>query len=192
MGRYPSKNGCLEGSRKTTHLGGDLLGVGWLERTLRQKTRNELEATRGTSRRWLRLRRRRFYEAVQREEAARALSGKGKAQVWLSFWNQQAVVGGAHHKGAQGRKCSHPSVPKLVSFECFSKFCSVIECQILNEILDQLAPKYPEVKFVRAVATKCVEGMLDRDLPALLFYKNEDLIGNIIPAREVLGGKRMT
>ena len=34
--------------------------------------------------------------------------------------------------------------------------------------------------------------MLDRDLPALLFYKNEDLTGNIIPAREVLGGKRMT
>jgi len=101
-------------------------------------------------------------------------------------------VGGAHYEGAQGRKCSHPSVPKLVSFESFAKFCSVIECQILNEILDQLAPKYPEVKFVRAVATKCVEGMLDRDLPALLFYKNEDLIGNIIPAREVLGGKRMT
>ena len=76
--------------------------------------------------------------------------------------------------------------------DTFAKFCSVIECQILNEIMDQLAPKYPNVKFVRAVATKCVEGMLDRDLPALLFYKNEDLTGNIIPAREVLGGKRMT
>lgn len=62
----------------------------------------------------------------------------------------------------------------------------------MNEILDQLAPKYPNIKFVKAVATKCVEGMLDRDLPALLFYKNEDLTGNIIPAREVLGGKRMT
>lgn len=34
--------------------------------------------------------------------------------------------------------------------------------------------------------------MLDRDLPALLFYRNEDLTGNIIPAREILGGKRMT
>ena len=68
----------------------------------------------------------------------------------------------------------------------------MLECQILNEILDQLAPKYPNIKFVKAVATKCVEGMLDRDLPALLFYKNEDLKHNIIPAREVLGGKRMT
>ena len=68
----------------------------------------------------------------------------------------------------------------------------MLECQILNEILDQLAAKHPNTKFIRAVATKCVEGMLDRDLPALLFYRNEDLTGNIIPAREILGGKRMT
>jgi hypothetical protein len=68
----------------------------------------------------------------------------------------------------------------------------VLECQILNEILDKLAAKHPNTKFIRAVATKCVEGMLDRDLPALLFYRNEDLTGNIIPAREILGGKRMT
>ena len=69
--------------------------------------------------------------------------------------------------------------------------CRIVECQILNEILIELAAKHPNTKFIRAVATKCVEGMLDRDLPALLFYKNEDLTGNIIPAREVLGGKRM-
>lgn len=70
-------------------------------------------------------------------------------------------------------------------------YFSVLECQILNEILDQLAVKHPHTKFVRSVATKCVENFADKDCPALLFYKNEDLLGNIIPAREILGGKRM-
>jgi hypothetical protein len=66
-----------------------------------------------------------------------------------------------------------------------------VECRILNELLDEMAKKYPHTKFVRAVATKCVENFLDKDTPALLFYKNADLLHNIIPAREVLGGKRM-
>lgn len=34
---------------------------------------------------------------------------------------------------------------------------SVLECQILNECLAELAPKHPNTKFIRSVATKCVE-----------------------------------
>lgn len=51
--------------------------------------------------------------------------------------------------------------------------------------------KHPNTKFIRAVATKCVENFQDQDLPALLFYKNGDLMHNIIPAREIIGGKHM-
>jgi len=61
----------------------------------------------------------------------------------------------------------------------------------LNECLNELAAKHPNTKFIRAVATKCVENFQDKDLPALLFYKNGELEHNIIPAREILGGKRM-
>ena len=65
------------------------------------------------------------------------------------------------------------------------------ECNILNEILDAIAKKHPNTKFVRSVATKCVENFRDNDLPALLFYKDGELLHNIIPAREILGGTRM-
>lgn len=41
------------------------------------------------------------------------------------------------------------------------------------------------------MATKCVENFRDNDLPALLFYKDGELLHNIIPAREILGGTRM-
>ncbi len=65
------------------------------------------------------------------------------------------------------------------------------ECNILNEILDAIAKKHSNTKFVRSVATKCVENFRDNDLPALLFYKDGELLHNIIPAREILGGTRM-
>merc|ERR1712166_378099 len=65
------------------------------------------------------------------------------------------------------------------------------ECTLLNRCLDILAPKYPTTKFVKAVATKCVENFKDRDLPALLFYKDGALTGKILPASTELGGVRM-
>jgi hypothetical protein len=58
--------------------------------------------------------------------------------------------------------------------------------------MDKLAKKHPRTKFVRSVATKSVENFKDSDCPGLLFYRNGDLIHNIIPAREILGGVRMT
>jgi hypothetical protein len=67
----------------------------------------------------------------------------------------------------------------------------VTECGLLNPILETLAMKHPRTKFLRSVATKCIENFLDADCPGLLFYKNAELVHNIIPAREVIGGKRM-
>ena len=78
--------------------------------------------------------------------------------------------------------------PILTVIDCL---CSVIECKILNDCLDQLAKKHPNTKFIRAIATQCVENFRDSDCPALFFYKNGELLHNIIPAREILGGKRM-
>ena len=65
------------------------------------------------------------------------------------------------------------------------------ECTLLNKCLDILAPKYPTTKFVKAIATKCIENFKDRDLPALLFYKDGAVTGKIIPCGVELGGVRM-
>ena len=51
--------------------------------------------------------------------------------------------------------------------------------------------KYPRVKFIKSVATKCVENFSDKDVPALFFYKGGDLLGQKIPAAPELGGLRM-
>jgi hypothetical protein len=69
---------------------------------------------------------------------------------------------------------------------------SIIECQILNKIFDELAQKHPKTKFLRSVATKCVENMVDKDVPALFFYKDGELLNALMRARDIFGGTRMT
>mmetsp|Transcript_17615 Transcript_17615/g.24311 ORF Transcript_17615/g.24311 Transcript_17615/m.24311 type:complete len:179 (-) Transcript_17615:149-685(-) len=68
----------------------------------------------------------------------------------------------------------------------------VIECKILNEIFNELAIKHPHTKFVRAVATKCVENFADKHCPSLFYYENGDLVTQMIPCTDQVGGKRMT
>jgi hypothetical protein len=75
---------------------------------------------------------------------------------------------------------------------CFHHYGRIIECQILNKILDELAAKHPKTKFLRSVATKCVENMVDRDVPALFFYKDGELLNALMRARDIFGGTRMT
>lgn len=72
-----------------------------------------------------------------------------------------------------------------------SYLVSILECQILNKILDELAVKHPKTKFIKAIATKCVENFIDSDCPALFFYRNGELEHHIICARQILGGQRM-
>ena len=61
----------------------------------------------------------------------------------------------------------------------------------LIEILDQVAKRNPQVKFIKMVATKCIENYMDVDVPGMLFYKNGDLVDKIIPASAVFGGGQM-
>lgn len=54
-----------------------------------------------------------------------------------------------------------------------------------------LAKKHPTRKFIKIVATKCIENYSDTDVPGLIFYRNGELLDKLIPAREVLGGMKM-
>ena len=65
------------------------------------------------------------------------------------------------------------------------------ECTILNGIFNLLAKAHPTTKFIRAIATKCVENFRDQDVPALFFYRNGELLHNVIPCGNLLGGVRM-
>ena len=60
------------------------------------------------------------------------------------------------------------------------------------ELYREVAYKHPETKFIQTIATKCVPNFLDKDVPALFFYQNGELTGNLIPCSLVLGGIRMT
>ena len=50
----------------------------------------------------------------------------------------------------------------------------------INELLNYIAKKYPSNKFVRSIATKCVENFPDARVPAFIIYKNGQLIRNLI------------
>ena len=59
------------------------------------------------------------------------------------------------------------------------------------DMIDILAKKHPQIKFVKSVATKSVENFADAHCPAMFFYKNEELVHTDVPCTELLGGKKM-
>jgi len=62
---------------------------------------------------------------------------------------------------------------------------------ILGKILENVAQKYPLVKFMKIVATNCIENYRDEDVPGLIIYRNGSMYKQFIPAPEFLGGKKM-
>lgn len=65
-------------------------------------------------------------------------------------------------------------------------------CKRLNVIWSELQRKHVNVKFVKAVATSCVENFNDIHCPSMFIYKNGELVSSEVPAKELFGGDRMT
>lgn len=63
---------------------------------------------------------------------------------------------------------------------------------ILSQIFDYLAPKFPLVKFMRIVATNCIEKYNDKDVPGVIIYQNAKLIRQFIPASYYFGGNNLS
>lgn len=55
----------------------------------------------------------------------------------------------------------------------------IIESLKLNTILDELAKEYGDIKFVKMVATKCIENFPDDQCPCLIIYKDTKVVSNI-------------
>lgn len=45
------------------------------------------------------------------------------------------------------------------------------QSMLLNQVLSQLASKYPLVKFLKIIATKCIEDFPDTGVPMIICYK---------------------
>ncbi len=60
---------------------------------------------------------------------------------------------------------------------------------IMMNIFEKLAPKFPLVKFMKIVATNCIENYKDADVPGVIIYKNSQLTRQFIPATYYFGGK---
>eukprot|EP00088_Acartia_fossae_P055263 TRINITY_DN6414_c0_g1_i3.p1 TRINITY_DN6414_c0_g1~~TRINITY_DN6414_c0_g1_i3.p1 ORF type:complete len:237 (-),score=56.97 TRINITY_DN6414_c0_g1_i3:57-767(-) len=43
-------------------------------------------------------------------------------------------------------------------------------CALINEYMTRLAPRFPEVKFLRAISTTCIPNYPDKNLPTIFVY----------------------
>ncbi len=82
------------------------------------------------------------------------------------------------------------------SFVVLHLYQDYIETSVLvNQYLSIVAPKYPlvlvrliKVKFVKIVATKCVEDFPDSSVPCILIYKARKLVSNTARVDKYLNG----
>jgi len=63
---------------------------------------------------------------------------------------------------------------------------------ILSNIFDYLANKFQLVKFMKIVATNCIEKYKDDDVPGVIIYQNAKLIRQFIPAPFYFGGQNLS
>ena len=55
-------------------------------------------------------------------------------------------------------------------------------------IINELAPKYPNTKFLKSIASLCVANFPDSGCPAIFIYRNGILIKQLIGS-QTFGGK---
>lgn len=53
------------------------------------------------------------------------------------------------------------------------------KCKLINELMTRMAPKYPLIKFVKIVSTRCIENFPDNKLPCFIIYKEGKMTSNI-------------
>uniref|UniRef100_A0A8C5WRM9 Phosducin like 2 n=1 Tax=Laticauda laticaudata TaxID=8630 RepID=A0A8C5WRM9_LATLA len=68
---------------------------------------------------------------------------------------------------------------------------SIPMCALVNRHLSLLARKFPETKFVKAIAKSCIENYHDNCLPTIFVYKDGKIEGKLIGVVE-FGGTALT
>jgi hypothetical protein len=67
---------------------------------------------------------------------------------------------------------------------------SIVECRLMENALQVLAPRFPDIKFVKIKSTQAVENWPDRNLPSLFCYANGEMKVQSFTLRH-LQGKNM-
>jgi len=49
-------------------------------------------------------------------------------------------------------------------------------CKLLNDYFQRLAPKFPQTKFLKSIATLCIPNYPDRNLPTIFVYYEGNLV----------------
>lgn len=65
----------------------------------------------------------------------------------------------------------------------------IMDCKVLDKVFESLAKRFVLVKFMRIVATNCLEHCEDINVPGIIIYYNGEMIKQMIPAVHYLGGK---
>lgn len=60
-------------------------------------------------------------------------------------------------------------------------------CALLNRHFDELAPKFPAVKFLRSIAQTCIPNFPERNLPAIFIYHSGQMKKQFLGALELRG-----
>lgn len=60
-------------------------------------------------------------------------------------------------------------------------------CALLNEYMNQLAMKFPTVKFLRSIAQTCIPNFPDKNLPAIFVYHNGQMRKQFLGALDLRG-----
>lgn len=68
---------------------------------------------------------------------------------------------------------------------------SKVECQLLNQCMSTLAPKFRAIKFLKIVANECIHNYPTQNCPTILIYRNGDVAKQIV-GLEMFGGLKMT
>ncbi|XP_055493141.1 phosducin-like protein 3 [Leucoraja erinacea] len=64
-------------------------------------------------------------------------------------------------------------------------------CALINRHLSELARKFPETKFIRAISTTCIANYPDRNLPTVFIYRNGDIKAQYVGPL-LFGGMKLT
>ncbi|XP_012784988.2 phosducin-like protein 3 isoform X3 [Ochotona princeps] len=64
-------------------------------------------------------------------------------------------------------------------------------CALINQYLSELARKFPDVKFIKAISTTCIPNYPDRNLPTVFVYREGDIKAQFIGPL-VFGGMNLT
>jgi len=83
------------------------------------------------------------------------------------------------------RDVTETSKKSFVLVHLTSSLGNNVESRILTELWREMARKFGEVKFCEMRADLCIEGYPEKNTPTILFYRNGDIMKQVVTLREL-------